>query len=306
MKFVVFLLGISLILVLLEMFLRLRYGFGHPLLYLADPEMGYLLAPNQSVRRFGNRIHINQYSMRSDRITPQRPDGTLRILMLGDSIVNGGWWTDQSNILSELVARQLQTGEKIEVLNASANSWAPRNQLAYIQNNGLFESQIVVLVLNTDDLFATTPSPLYVGHDRNYPDRKPILALTEVIHRYLLPAPELPAELKVIQSEGGDRVGANLAAVQSIHQQVQQSGARFLLVMTPLRRELDQVKDYELVARQRLLELTQRSGIAYIDFLSVFNNAASDSKDLYHDHIHLSVAGNILVSNWISQWMLKH
>lgn len=295
-------------LVLLEIVLRLAYGFGNPLVYLADPEIGYLLAPNQTVRRFGNRILINNYSMRSRPISPERPTGTLRILMVGDSIVNGGWWTDQPNILSELVAQQVQPSKKVEVLNASANSWSPRNELAYLQRFGLFESQIVVLVINTDDLFGTTPSPLFVGHDRNYPDRKPFSALTEVLRRYLLPAPELPAALKAIQAEGGDRVGANLAAIKAIHTLALQSQARFLLVMTPLLRELGQPgpKDYELIARQRLLEFTQAETISYIDFLTVFNAETTSAKDLYHDHIHLSATGNRLVSNWISQWILKH
>ncbi len=292
----------------LEFGLRRLYGFGNPLVYIADSNIGYLLAPNQTVKRFGNQISINGYSMRSAQISPHRPPGTLRVFMVGDSIVNGGWWTDQPNILSEIVARQVQTGEKVEVLNASANSWSPRNELAYIKQFGLFESQLVVLVINTDDLFGTTPSPLFVGNDRNYPDRKPLLALTELFNRYVLPAPELPEALKVIQAEGGDRVGIILAAIQDIHRLAKQSNARFLLVMTPLLRELGQPgpKDYELVARQRLLDFTQAENISYIDFLSIFNSEPGKAKDLYHDHIHLSVAGNRVVSQWVSQWIEKN
>jgi hypothetical protein len=299
--------GLFVALVVVEVGLRLRYGFGNPLIYVADPNIGYLLAPNQQTRRFGNRILINGYSMRGVQILPQRAPGTLRVLMIGDSIVNGGWWTDQPNILSEVVARQVQTGEKVEVLNASANSWSPRNELAYIKQFGLFESQIVVLVINTDDLFGTTPSPLFVGRDRNYPDRKPLLALTEVFNRYVLPAPELPAALKVIQAEGGDRVGVNLKAIREIHQIAQQTNARFLLIMTPLLRELGEPgpKDYELVARQQLLDFTRAENISYIDFLSIFNSEPGPAKALYHDHIHLSVAGNQVVSQWVSQWIEK-
>lgn len=308
--------GVAL-LILVEVFLRLLLGFGNPLLYLPDAEIGYLLAPNQKVRRFGNRIQINQYSMRSGTVSLQRSDSALRVLMIGDSIVNGGWWTDQKDILSELVAQQLSNAQKvetredkarptIEVLNASANSWGPRNELAYLKRFGLFASQVVVLVINTDDLFATAPTSLPVGHDRNYPDRKPALALGEVISRYLLPAPPVSEALKAVYAEGGDRVGVNLEAIVAIHQFVKQADAQLLLVLTPLLREVSPLepRDYELKARQRLQALTTSEQIPFIDFLPIFNAAATQPKNLYQDHIHLSQSGNTLVSEKISKTIL--
>jgi len=286
-------------LIFLEVFLRLAFGFGDPLLYVSDRQIGYLLAPNQNVRRFGNRIQINEYSMRSGTIAATRPDSTLRVLMIGDSIVNGGWWTDQNDTLSETLAAYLNAFKpSVEVLNASANSWSPRNELAYLQRFGLFQAQILVLVINTDDLFATAPTSLAVGHDRNYPDRKPPSALAEVISRYLLPTPPMSDALKAVQTKGGDRVGIVLDAIRQIDHLTRQNKARFLLVMTPLLRELEQApRDYELVARQRLSAFAQIESIQYIDFLTVFNAEIKTPKDVYHDHIHLNPIGN----KWVSE-----
>jgi len=171
------------LLVILELLLRSLVGFGNPLIYIKDPDIGYLLAPSQRTRRFGNLIAINEYSMRSPSITVTRPESTLRILILGDSVANGAWWTDQQQTISALLETQLvqegrrqeaearrqkaggrrqeaegrrqkaggDTDEKnsppgdenlylrvppsprppvsyqVEVLNASANSWGPRN-----------------------------------------------------------------------------------------------------------------------------------------------------------------------------------
>ena len=286
-------------LIFLEVFLRLAFGFGDPLLYVSDRQIGYLLAPNQNVRRFGNRIQINEYSMRSGTIAATRPDSTLRVLMIGDSIVNGGWWTDQNDTLSETLAAYLNAFKpSVEVLNASANSWSPRNELAYLQRFGLFQAQILVLVINTDDLFATAPTSLAVGHDRNYPDRKPPSALAEVISRYLLPTPPMSDALKAVQTKGGDRVGIVLDAIRQIDHLTRQNKARFLLVMTPLLRELEQApRDYELVARQRLSAFAQIESIQYIDFLTVFSAEIKTPKDVYHDHIHLNPIGN----KWVSE-----
>ncbi len=333
MQLTLLLVGLTLIglFLLLEAGLRLLLGFGNPLLYIGDTKIGYLLAPNQKTRRLGNRIEINQYSMRSGTITAQRAPNTQRILIIGDSIVNGGWWTDQQNIISELLQRDLQnhpiappdpqpitplapdaagsstlvagTRPVIEVLNASANSWGPRNELAYLQRFGCFEAQFVVLVINTDDLFATAPTALPVGNDRNYPDHKPLFAIGEALNRFL-PPPPVSEALQAVQAEPGDRVGFNLDAIRQIHVLTQQVPAQLLLIMTPLRRELGQPgsRDYEVQARQRLSIFTAAANIPYLDCLPLFN-ALPQPQALYHDHIHLNTVGNRWVSEQIQQWL---
>ncbi|XPM55949.2 MAG: SGNH/GDSL hydrolase family protein [Leptolyngbya sp. IPPAS B-1204] len=292
---------------LLELGLRIL-GFGNPLIYIADPQIGYLLAPNQQTRRFGKHIAINQYSMRSPNITATRPQETLRVLLLGDSIVNGGWWTDQSQTISALLQQQLQSqslpNRQVEVLNASANSWAPRNQLAYLQRFGSFEAQMIVLVINTDDLFAAAPTSVVVGRDRNYPERKPVLGLIEVLQRYLLKPKPIP-ELATVQAEAGDRVGANLAAIQQIQQFAEKQNAKFMLLMTPLLREVELPgsRDYEQKARQRLQAFAQTNRIPLIDCLPLFNSL-KQPETIYRDHIHLNPSGNQRVSTLILQQIL--
>ena len=324
-----------LLVLILELGLRATVGFGNPSIYIPDEQIGYLLAPNQQTQRFGNRIDINSYSMRSAPIDPTPSASTSRVLMLGDSIVNGGWWTDQTDTLSALLSRQLQARlnraksepvagaddskgadndksandeaairpslQQVEVLNASANSWGPRNELAYLEKFGHFDAQTIVLVINTDDLFAAAPSMAKVGRG-NYPDRKPPFALAEVFNRYLLPV--LPwsktANLPAPEKEPGDPVDRNLAAIQRMAQIAHQADAQFLLAMTPLLRELGDPgpRDYERQARQKLTQFAQAKAITYIDFLPLFNRAES-FKDLYRDHIHLSPQGNQQVSQTI-------
>ncbi|MEM0982207.1 MAG: SGNH/GDSL hydrolase family protein, partial [Cyanobacteria bacterium P01_H01_bin.58] len=138
MKLALIILGLTIIGIgIVESALRLLFGFGTPPLYVADAQTGYRLAPNQRIKRFGNRLEINQYSMRGPAIAPTPEHMTLRVLLLGDSIANGGWWTDQADILSVQIQQQIAlppSGDyhTVEVLNASANSWGPRNELAYL------------------------------------------------------------------------------------------------------------------------------------------------------------------------------
>jgi lysophospholipase L1-like esterase len=294
----------------LEIGLRSLFGFGNPLIYVSDEQIGYLLAPNQRTRRFGNRIEINQYSMRGAPISKTRTPSGLRVLLLGDSIANGGWWTDQDNTISSLMMRSLASSpnsnyQEVEVLNASANSWGPRNELAYLEKFSNFNAQVIVLLINTDDLFATAPTSLPVGRDRNYPNIKPSLALGEVWQRYVMKQKPIP-EMKAVQNETGDRVGVNLEAIGKIQALTRHSNSQFLLVMTPLLREIAEPgpRDYEIKARQRLSDFTKAQEIHYIDFLPIFNSNTTPQA-LFHDHIHLNLPGNQFVSKVIERSLLE-
>ncbi len=292
---------------LIEITLRLGFGFGRPPLYVADPSMGYRLAPNQNIRRFGNRILINQYSMRAGEISPIPTPNHFRLFLLGDSLANGNWWTDQEDILSALIARDLQPilSEQytvVEPLNASANSWGPRNQTAYLQRYGTFGASVLVLLLNTDDLFGTQPTDLQVGRDRNYPDRNPPFALAELFSRLLDRLFKMNSSipgLEDIQNEGGDRVRKNLSAIDLIYRQTSAENAKFLLVLSPLKREIPGPRDYEIAARQRLQDWALENKISYVDLLPTFQKHPN-TDTLYRDHIHLSPLGNQLVSSIIT------
>ena len=301
------LLGLAGITLIVEISLRLFLGLGNPPLYIGDETIGYLLAPNQSIRRRGNQIKINQYSMRSDEITAEKPQGSTRIMLLGDSIVNGGWWTDQKDILSEIIEAELVKNsaiEKIEVFNASANSWNPRNELAYLKRFGLFEADLLVLVINTDDLFGTAPTSVVVGKDINYRDRKPPLALVELYERYFFKQKPIP-ELEAIRKEGGDRVSFNLEAITSLKAIADNNNTQFILVITPLLRELEiGVRDYEQKARNRLQELVEQQQITYIDFLPIFADFPQP-EFLYRDRIHLSPQGETIVSKTLVEAIMK-
>lgn len=292
------------LLLILEVGLRLLFGFGSPPLYIADEKIGYLLAPKQCLRRFGNRFVINEYSMRSPQIAAQRPPSTLRVLLLGDSIANGASWTDQERTISALLASQLEemkSFERVEVLNASANSWGPRNQLAYLQRFGTFDAQLLVLLLNTDDLFATSPTSLQVGRDRRYPNCNPPSAIAELFNRYLLKAPAIP-EMELVKAEPGDRVALNLEAIRVIQAIANANGAKFLLAMTPRLWEIGEpgARDYEVQGRSRLDEFSKDWQISYLDFLPVFRSAERPDR-LYRDQIHLSGQGNRKVSEVLAQ-----
>lgn len=299
--------GILLCLAAIELVLRYKYGFGTPPVYIADDQTGYRVAPNQKTWRQGRRIEINRYSMRSDDFSLRRPDGTLRLLFLGDSIVSGGWLTDQSQIVTKFVQDCLSgfvssRFPKLEVLNASANSWGPRNELGYVKKFGLFESQMVVMVLNTEDLFAVEPHSLVLGRARSHPTRRP-LAIVDFLNRYKKPV-YIPA-LRALQTQPGDRVKPNLEAIQQVNQFVQDQHSRLLVAITPLKREVEEGStDIEKLARERLERFLKDQNIPFLDFLPLFKQ--HNCQTFYSDRIHITPQGNQFVGEVLSHFIYDY
>src|SRR5881394_1856062 len=91
-----------------ELVARYGVGLGDPPLSQADPQIEYLFKPNQDCRRLGRRVAYNQYSMRSDPFPVHKADpNEIRVMVVGDSVVNGGVLTDQSELATEVLKRKL-------------------------------------------------------------------------------------------------------------------------------------------------------------------------------------------------------
>jgi hypothetical protein len=179
-RFVIFLLIVA---GAAEAFLRLEYGFCNAPLYVSDPAFEYIYAPNQDVKRFGNRVITNAFSMRND---PVLPTDTLVVLLVGDSVINGGSMTDQDSLASGFLEKKLSLTlkKRVRVLNISAGSWGPDNIAAYLKKFGLFNAKLICLVTSSHDAHDIMAHESQVGIDPNMPDKQYKVALLELWDRY--------------------------------------------------------------------------------------------------------------------------
>lgn len=177
--------------IVLESVSRHCLGLGDPPLSLSDAEIDYLFAPNQDCGRFGNRVAYNNASMRSDHDIDMAPKpGQCRVLMVGDSVINGGVLTDQTELASTLLDAELRSRGVGEAYNVSAGSWGPMNYAAYFRKYGTFGATDLVLEVNSHDLWEDDPkvsAGRNVGKDVALPDHKPLLACWEGFDRYFMP-----------------------------------------------------------------------------------------------------------------------
>lgn len=230
------------LLALVEGTLRFGLGLGNPVLYVPDSACNYILKPNQNVVRFFARTSIDRNGMRSDAVPANRAPHTLRLMFVGDSITYGTGRIDQSRIFSELLRHDLPSNvhEPVEVLNASARGWAIDNELSYVRSRGIFQSDVVLLVLNSGDLTQTRSTIVEVGDA--LPEKQGATAVGELWTRYIEPRLfHLRAHADAgdtARDNADDVVRANLENLEAFHALVASQHARLLIVYAPFRKDI--------------------------------------------------------------------
>jgi glycosyltransferase involved in cell wall biosynthesis/lysophospholipase L1-like esterase len=292
-----------------EGFARLWLGLGDPPLSVADPDIEYLFKPGE-YHRFGNTIRINSHHMRSDEMADTKSDPReLRVLVMGDSVINGGGLTDQRDLATEILRTRLaaETGRPVAVGNVSAGSWGPGNLLAYVRKFGLFDADMVFIVLNSDDVGDNPTGRPLVGVDPAFPDRSPPLAIVEGFSRYLLPRlraggrpgavppPAPAAEPPGVSAEAAERSFRDLAALV---ERVRAACPMVIIVLSPKRGE---AMGAGSPGRDAIRRFAAETGLRLIDVSDAFGEAIGRGEDPYRpgDPIHPNELGQRLIAGAI-------
>lgn len=277
-----------------EVLARAALGLGEPPLYQPDAEIEYMLQPSQDLHRFGNHYVVNRFSMRSDDFPPRRAPGERRVLVFGDSVLNGGARIDQRRLATEQLRAKLSAhGGKATVGNVSAFSWGPANWLAYAKRYGFFDADTVIVVVNDGD-YGDVPSfaPL---NPQTHPSSRPWSAVWEGATRYLpeflgmasIGAP--PAEPLETDRE------ASLHDLDAFLELAQRDGRKVRLVQHYQRTELDNE-----VAPTGLAEFARacaQRGVPVISLREIERRARDTA---YFDDIHLNAVGQDILAQGLA------
>jgi hypothetical protein len=281
-----------------EAVLRFGLGLGDPVLIAPDPACSYITRPDQNVHRFFVHTYINRYGMRSDEISPVPPPGVVRVLFVGDSLTYGTTHVDQRNIFTQIVGRGLPSivHHPVEVLNASANGWAPDNEWSWVRTRGIFHSNFVLLVLNDGDL--TQPRATIAQAGNALPQRRPVTAIGELYARFIVPRilhitpPSDPGDV-FIPDEVVQR--ANLEDLARFHVLVTGQGGQMALVFLPLRKD---VPTLSTPADKVLHDWSAANGVPLIDLTPAIDPYPTGEISL-SDHTHFNAAGNAIIGQAI-------
>lgn len=275
-------------------------GLGRPLLY-EKTSYGYRVLPDQSLKRFGNRVSYNAYGMRSEAATPRPAAGVLRVLCVGDSITFGSTSTDQSLTYPYQLQRKLERqagGGRYEVLNISAGGWAIENEEGWLVEYGVYGSHAVILQIATHDLFQEKAGSEVVGVHASFPEHPPALALQELMVRYVLP--RLSARLRlrdpgeVLYHHDRDDVVRTMAALERIAKLVRAQGAELFVLFVEQPRGYEPDDELTRYGKHRLYEKTEELGIPLI--LTAEAMDAAGATRAFLDGLHPNGTGNAVMA----------
>ncbi len=128
-------------------------------LYMHDPLYGWTKRPNATTTvrtaEYDVTETTNGLGLRGRETTREKPEGTKRVLLLGDSFLEG-----YSVAYDDLVSTQLElllgqeTSEAVEVLNAGTAGYSTDQELLYFRREGrTLEPDVTVLLFYTNDVY---------------------------------------------------------------------------------------------------------------------------------------------------------
>jgi len=302
----------GLILVLLmELGMRMVLGLGTLVTYQSDPDCGYLPKPNQNLTRFFCHVLINENGMRSQPVRQPKPADEFRVLFVGDSVAYGTAHVDQAKIFTSRLAHDLpeRLHRPVEVLNASAGGWAVGNEVGYVRSRGVFNSDLVVFVLNSEDMVQpfddTKPTPDNAG----FPSKSPMLAFTDLWWSFL----KYRASHGKITDPGAAATNSDpatdlvscartcglLAEAKALSEK---AGAKFAVVYSPMMQPDRKVPPFVAPWRAALGAWCDQNQVPLLDLTTAYTESPLPLNQIYMDAIHLVAGGHAVVAESIERW----
>ena len=284
-----------------EIFARYYLGLGTPPLSITHPIIEYMFKPNQDVMRFGNHLIFNQYGMRTVPFDARKADNDeFRIMVFGDSVLNGGNQTDHAALATTLIQERLKERQKVVVGNISAGSWGPGNWLAYANEYGFFDADIVVLVISSHD-YADNPT-FEVLNENTHPTKNPVSAILEGITRYLPRyLPQFDASGAVSESDRFEKKPSKEEVLKGIRDlknllELARKSSAYVMVLQHWEKselEIGVPKD----GYQQIQRVCESTGVSCISLEPYFSQAIKNGDNPYRDNIHPNQMGQKLIAD---------
>lgn len=122
--------------------------------WAVDKDLNWALLPNNTSLRGGVLCRTNSCGLRDREIPLAKPEGTFRILVIGDSTVLG-FAVPFEKTFSEVLERMLNEESdaiRFDVINAGVPGYSIYNCFVYLKRDGIrFDPDVIVLETNFND-----------------------------------------------------------------------------------------------------------------------------------------------------------
>lgn len=123
-----------------------------------DPIRGWQNKPSSSAefvnREAGirNRVTINSKGLRDQELSYEKPEGTLRILLLDASAI-AGFEVPQAETVDAVLESLLNGPQKVQVINGATRAYGTDQSLLFLMSEGLrYQPDIIIYVVSELDL----------------------------------------------------------------------------------------------------------------------------------------------------------
>jgi hypothetical protein len=221
-------------------------------------------------------------------------------MVVGDSVINGGVLTDQSEIATSIMEKTLSEDLKRPVVvgNISAGSWGPPNELAYLKRHGLFDADVLVIVLSSHD-YADVPTFEPVVGTPAYPKHKPLLALWEGFDRYVLPkfSRKKEANEGFVAATAPAKEEDVRACMSAIHDMIQMGRSAGAKVIVAQHLEREEKPASPLLGHELIKAEVTKDGLTPVELGQAYAAARAKGEHPYRDAIHPNPVGQKVMAD---------
>ena len=125
------------------------------IVYRVDPEVRYVLAPNQKGWVDDGFVTTNSRGFRGAEVDVPKPSGRLRIVALGDSVVFG-WGVNDADTFCQQLEQQFRARRPdldVDVVNLAVPGYATRQEVALLRRHlAALQPDVVLLGFYENDL----------------------------------------------------------------------------------------------------------------------------------------------------------
>jgi lysophospholipase L1-like esterase len=278
---------------------------------VANPQLSFSHAPNRSAFLMGVPVSINSDGQRDREFTREKPPGTYRIMMLGDS-TTFGWGVRLEDTAAKFLERKLNGHlppgyDKVEVINTGVGNYDTVQEVTYYETIGrTYHPDLVVLVF-----FINDPEPVPVEKKSFLIDRSYLIAFaTNRFDGVLRHAGVRPDWKKYYASlYDDDRPGfqACKKALVSLADATRSDGAKLVVAILP---ELHQIngETYPFkAAHQKIKDVMTPEQVPVLDLIDgLKDHGEEDTLWVTPLDDHPNAKANNLVSDQLQQWVLAN
>jgi len=191
--------------------------------FVHDRLLGWRNIPGAEMTTLGRTLTINSKGLRDREYPYEKPEGTKRILVLGDSFA-WGYGVADNEVFSEVLEADLQGRQpRFEVLNTGVLGWGTDQEYLYLVHEGLkYSPDYVILALYS----ANDPKNNYYSMQGGL--HKPVFLNEQLeLGNVPVPAPEQKVPLLISQA---DSVDLTVAIVRRMAADCVQHGSHLIVV----------------------------------------------------------------------------